>query len=181
MKSQIKSLFRFLKSLKNPPNSMEEVKVLNSQAKKYLLGSLISAILIVAIVNLLSNTKIVFLQIVNYICAIIGFLIFILVIICLIALLAAANQKQRFKNLTCNNCKADLRDSEHVSFQEISRKWEISKDDKRTLYITIKITCICPNCKEEKSFQVRLRATENGEILSTQKLVEDYMNGYIHG
>lgn len=33
MKSQIKSLFRFLKSLKNPPNSMEEVKVLNSQAK----------------------------------------------------------------------------------------------------------------------------------------------------
>ncbi|MBR7133472.1 MAG: hypothetical protein IKD04_08060 [Clostridia bacterium] len=106
-------------------------------------------------------------------------------------LYAISRVKARLANLTCNKCGNSLNNGEYASWQEISRRWQDSNSNnyaETKLYVTVEITCTCPNCGEKKTFKEtlcsgKIRVTNNAikdNLVSTQKLVDDYFNGLIH-
>ncbi len=98
---------------------------------------------------------------------------------------------KRLENLTCDKCGAKLGDIDHTTYEEVSRRWErsdSSDQSKYTLKVTVKFTCVCPECGAVKTFMETLRSgaivvsstSLNDDVMPTSKLVEDYLGGLIH-
>lgn len=98
---------------------------------------------------------------------------------------------RRFKNIHCDKCNTQLVNDENTTWEEVSRSWRLTDDQNSAtgrIYVTVKITCVCPNCGTPKSFLENLCSGKitvtdysiNKSVVSTQQLVDDYFAGFIH-
>ena len=182
IKTILKKFFSYFKRAKNPVKNIEEAQEVLKETKTYLMifGGIgvVSVILstILDAISLLANIF-MFLALVGIFLAIYFGLMY-----------SALNRIiKRMQNLTCDKCGEKLGDLANTTYKEISRRWVDSNNSNppsSTLKVTVKFTCTCSKCGAVKSFTEELRSgavtSKGSNLISTEKLVEDYLKGFIH-
>lgn len=173
----------YFKRVKKPITKPEEANPIMTETRNYLLIALGIGVLFSVLSGVIDALSTVF--------TIIGFVGIIAAMYFGIMLYAMKRVVKRLKNLTCEKCSSKLGNAENTTYQEISRRWQDSSDSNKAeskLYVIVKFTCKCPKCGTVKSFNETLCSgsikvtnyATRDNIISTQKLVDDYLNGLIH-
>lgn len=173
----------YFKRIKEPIAKAEEAAPLIKETRTYLLIALGISMLFSLLGIIIPVLKTVF--------EIIGLIGMFAAFYFGIILYSMTRVVKRLKNLTCDKCGSKLGDPENTTYQEISRRWQDSNDSKKAeskLYVTVQFTCKCPKCGTVKSFKETLCSgsinvtnySTRDNIISTQKLVDDYLDGLIH-
>lgn len=173
----------YFKRVKRPISKVEDAKPIMKETKIYLLIS--------AAVLLVFSSIGAFVDAVSIPFSIIGILAFVPTAYFGIMLYAMTRVVRRFKNMHCDKCNAAFVLNENTTWKEVKRVWKDSASQRiaeSTLYVTVKITCVCPDCGAVKTFTEtlcsgKITVTDNfskDTVVSTRSLVEDYFNGIIH-
>lgn len=175
----LKKFFTYFKRAKKAPATIEEAISVKKETGIYLLIT----IAIMVLFGILSSCFFISPGLIFFVCfvSLIAFLYFGM-------MYQAINRTiKRMQNLTCNKCGEKLGDLANTTYKEIYRRWVDSNNSNSpssTLKVTIKFTCTCPKCGAVKSFTEELRSgavtSKSSNLISTEKLVEDYLNGFIH-
>ena len=182
----------FFKRLKEPVNSLEEANAIKSENKKYFLLSLTVFLVSVSVIVVLTLlNKFTFLERLYELEKLYELFAFIGMIgmglFGVISYLIKTVMK-KIKNLTCDKCGSKLKNDENTTWKELSHHWRDINEYSSTLWLTLQINCICPNCKQLKSFNVNLSSGNvsitdhslDSTLKTTQSVVDDYFNGIIH-
>ena len=166
----------YFKRIKKPVSSPEEAKPILKETKTYLFISIAVCLLAQIVESILPKP-------ISTVFEIVGLLAAFAAIYFGIMLYGASRAVGRIENLICEKCGSNLGDLEHTTYDELSRRWSDS-DKQSKLYVTVRFRCECIKCGAVKSFTEELGAgvvtTSNSNMISTNKLVEDYLNGMIH-
>ena len=184
--SKAKETKSFFKRLKEPVESLEEAKEIKKENTRYLLIFLTVFLvsgLVMGVLDLLNKFPII--RGIFYLFAalgMIGTLVF-----CVTGYLIRTVMK-KMKDLSCNKCGSKLRNDENTTWKEVSHRWIDNNEYSSTLWVTLQISCTCPNCKAPKTFAVNLSSgginitdhSIGSTVTTTQSIVDDYFNGIIH-
>lgn len=176
------NIFTYFKRVKKPIKSLDEAKPIVRETRIYFFIFLALFVVFGILSGLIAKLQTVF--------TIIAIVAFVPTAYFGIMLYAMKRSMKRFKNLHCE-CGAELVNDKNTTWQEVSREWRDSADKNRaesTLYVKVKITCICPKCGKSKTFTETLCSgkitvtnySKKDTIVSTQSLVDDYFAGTIH-
>ena len=168
----------YFKRLKKKNKNLEEAQEILGETKTYLfisIGICVTSALLSGFIDSLSNILMTISGIGILPSVFFGFNFY-----------ATKRGIQRLKNLICDKCGSKLVDPENTEYEEISHSWSDygSERPASKLYVTVKFTCKCPKCGAVKSFIETLCSGEvsasSDTIVSTEKLVNDYLMGKIH-
>ena len=175
----------YFKRMKTPAKSIEELEPLKAETKFYMMILFGVGVVFGILAGIIEIAAL------NALFTIVGVAGLMAGIYFWLVLYAFDRVEKRLKNLTCDKCGASLDDISCAKWEEIERRWQDSNDKNQAvsrLYVTVEITCTCPECGEVKTFREtlcsgKIRVTSmsvRDTLVSTDKIVEDYFNGLIH-